>query len=398
MTLSTRTSLVLHEWERREVTLAPETVEALQLEFRAALRVLALGGGRYQLRARARVGTIVVPNLELHIRPKCGLHNLFWMLAWVYGIAEHYTELIEIEEIEDLREFLLCILTERIELLLRRGLRRGYVEQTDELPVLRGRLDVERHIRRGPAAGLSLPCRFEEYTADLAFNQVIAFTLRSVGTSNHSLLAARLRRLRGALGHLERRRFVSADFDKFEYDRLTQDYRPIHALCRILLDATGGEQNQGALPIGSLLVNMNGLFEQFIGTWLDAHLREPWSVRGQLTRRLDVGGELFVRPDLILYENGRPMLVADTKYKMGTEGIPAREDAYQALAYCRALRVRTCVLLYPDRAGLRRFEISDRENVLASDGLELAQPIEAIEASMVALAARLVGEVAQARR
>lgn len=386
--------LTLREWERLDIALPRATVDALQHDFKPAVQVLPLGNGRYQLRAQARVGSIVVPELELHIRPKCGLRNLFWMMASVYGITQHYAELVEVEAIDDVREFLLCILTERLELLIRRGPRRGYVEQADHLPVLRGRLDFDRHISRGPTVSLTLPCRFDEFTPDLAFNQVIAFTLRSIGTSSHLLLDARLRRLRHAFGQLTPRRFTTTDFDAFEYDRLTEHYRPIHALCRILLDATGGEHEQGSLPIGSLLVDMNRLFERFIATWLSANLPDPWTVRTQTHRPLDLGGALVMYPDLVLCRFGKPVLAADTKYKVESGGVPKREDAYQALAYCRALEVRTCVLLYPDRTGIRRFDVADRANAILSDGVDLGQDVDAIELGLHALARRLQAQVA----
>jgi 5-methylcytosine-specific restriction endonuclease McrBC regulatory subunit McrC len=53
------------------------------------------------------------------------------------------------------------------------------------------------------------------------------------------------------------------DFDHLVYDRLSAHYEPIHALCRLILRCRGAEDDQGALPMGSFLVNMNALFEKF---------------------------------------------------------------------------------------------------------------------------------------
>jgi hypothetical protein len=78
------------------------------------------------------------------------------------------------------------------------------------------------------------------------------------------------------------------------------------------------------------------------------------------------------------------------KYKVGRSGVPDPGDAYQALAYCRALDVRCSVLLYPDRANSRHFVFRDRANEILTDGIVLAQPVEAVERSMTALTHRLV--------
>ncbi len=385
-----RTSLVLREWERREIELDPPTVEALGLEFSHALELLPRGGGRYRVRALSRVGSIVVPDLEIRIRPKCGLRNLFWMLAWTHGLAEHYPELVAIEEVDDIREFLLSILTDQVELLVRRGLRRGYIEEAGDSPMLRGRLDFDRHMRRAHTARLSLPCRYEEYTADLPFNQVIGHTLRRVGTSEHPPLAARLRRLRVAFAHLGTRHFVSSDFDRFEYDRLTEHYRSIHALCRILLDARGGEDVHGELSVGSLLVDMNLVFERFVAAWLAANLPDPWRVTTQAGRSLDVGGKLSIIPDLLLTRGAELQVVADTKYKAGSRGTPENTDAYQALAYCRALGVRSCVLIYPDHVPRLRFVVTDGKNEILTKGVTLDGSVPEIEASMQRLCDGLI--------
>lgn len=384
--------LTLQEWSRQDVVLAPASVERLESEFGHALEITPRGGDRYRARATSFVGSIVLPDLEIRILPKCGTRNLFWMLAWAYGLAEHHPELVDVEEVEDLREFLLSVLTEQVERLVRRGIRSGYVEQNDDLPSLRGRLDFDRHLRQQQRADLRLPCRFEEYTDDLSMNQAIAHTLRTVGGSEHPLLSLRLRRLRLALAHLSRRSFKGTDIADFEYDRLTESYRPIHALCRILLDARGGESGEGELPIGSLLVNMNMVFEKFVAAWLMFHMPAPWSLRTQASGSLDVAGRLPIVPDLVVFRDGEPVVVADTKYKMRTRGTPHSTDAYQALAYCRALGVKRCVLLYPDVERSHRFVVVDGENEIVADGLRLDGPTEEIEAHAWALMRRLLAE------
>lgn len=380
----------LREWEQLEVSLSEAEVGTLTTEFRRAVMVRVAGPGRYRVRARAYVGTIVTSSLEVRIVPKCGLRNLLWMLGWAHGVAQHFDQTVDLQAIDDPREFLLAIFAEQVHRLVRSGVRRGYVEAADDLAVLRGRLDLDRHLRRVPSTALRIACRFEDYTADLPINQVVADTLRRIGTSEHGPTAGRLRRLRQAFAGLARRRFSPTEIDVLEYDRLTAHYRPIHALCRILLEATGIEHEDGELPMGSILLDMNRLFERFVAAWLDEHLPEGWKVRPQVSRTLDRGQTLNMYPDIVLERWGRPRVVVDTKYKIETRGVPARDDAYQALAYCRALELSTCVLVYPDRDRPRRFVVADGCNEIRTDGFLLDRGVDEIERGLVALRDRLL--------
>ena len=235
----------------------------------------------------------------------------------------------------------------------------------------------------------TLPCRFEDYTADLPLDQVIRYTLHRVGNTGEPGLDRRLRRLRSAFTSATLKTVRASELSDVTYDRLTRHYEPIHALCRLILDALGAEID-GALPMGSFLVDMNRLFERFVAAWLSEHLPPPWSLATQLHTPLDRAGRIRLAPDLVLQHRDRVAVVADTKYKLAG-GVPDPHDLYQALAYCRALRIPNAVLVYPDlRAPARPIVVRDGENVLHVDGIELDREWSDVEEQMSGLLHRLL--------
>jgi 5-methylcytosine-specific restriction enzyme subunit McrC len=384
-------SIVLREHEAREERLADEDVRYLQQHFAKVIGVRPTSTrGRWRLQTRAVVGTIVAPGVELRIRPKCGTKNLFAMLSHAHGLAKLRPELVHQVADEDLREVLVLILVQHVEALVRTGLRRGYVENTARLGVLRGRLLLDEQLRTPPGRTTTLACRYEDYTADLPLNQVIAYTLSQLGLTGASALDQRLRKLRVSFSRLTPRRFRPVDLDQFVYDRLNVPYEVIHGICRLILEARGAEDGRGALPMGSLLVNMDTLFQSFLARWLEQHLPAPWRVRAQGRASLDGHGRFRMYPDLQLYRGPTLRLVADTKYKLH-HGDPSSADLYQALAYCRALRLRTAVLVYPDleQPGAQLI-VADGANELRTDGVDLARPWVAVEQGMQRLMARLL--------
>lgn len=384
-------SIVLREHEAREERLGDEDVRYLQQHFSKVLGVRPTSTcNRWRLETRAVVGTIVAPGVELRIRPKCGTRNLFAMLSYAHGLAKLRPELVHQAEDEDLRELLVLILTQHVETLVRVGLRRGYVEQSARLGMLRGRLLLDEQLRTSPGRNTTLACRYEDYTADLPLNQVIAYTLSQLGSTNARDLDRRLRKLRVSFRRLTPRRFRFTDFDQFVYDRLNAPYEVIHGICRLILEARGAEDGPGALPMGSFLVNMDSLFQSFMAKWLEKHLPPPWRVRAQGRESLDGHGRFKMYPDLLFHHGPTLRLVADTKYKLH-RGDPSSADLYQALAYCRALSLRTAVLVYPDlhQPGAQ-LVVADGANELRTDGVDLAQPWTAVEQGMHRFMTRLL--------
>ncbi|MFW6031353.1 MAG: McrC family protein, partial [Myxococcota bacterium] len=340
--------LRLSEFESRPVELTAEAVAYLHATFPHQLDVAATGEpGRYLLTAKHHVGSIRGPDLEIRIEPKVGTAGLFHMVGYAHGLLDLGRERIEHDRSDDLYDILLLVLAGYLEELVLGRLRRGYVERSEDLPVVRGRLLIDQVLRRLAATSLRVPCRHEEFTADLPHNQVIRHALEALPLPRDVALARRIRRLRGTFRFATRKRFVPSDIDAFHYDRLTDHYEPIHRLCRLLLEASGVGEREGGHPFATFLIDMNKLFERFVAEWLRAHLPNEYTVDTQVHGYLDMGRQIPIRPDLVLRRRGHTVLVADTKYKRAKDGGPGAADAYQLLAYCRALGIRTGLLIYP---------------------------------------------------
>lgn len=142
--------------------------------------------------------------------------------------------------------------------------------------------------------------------------------------------------------------------------------------------------------MGSFLVNMDALFQSFMAKWLETNLPPPWRVQAQGKASLDGHGRFRMYPDLLLYHGPTRRLVADTKYKLH-RGDPSSADLYQALAYCRALKLWTAVLVYPDldQPG-KALVVADGANELRTDGVDLARPWATVEQGMQRLMGRLL--------
>ena len=142
---------------------------------------------------------------------------------------------------------------------------------------------------------------------------------------------------------------------------------------------------------------MNGLFERYVGAVL-MRAAAGWGVqvREQERHALDVRGEVPLRPDVLLYARGNPLLIVDAKYKLEA----AQADLYQMLAYCHALGLSQAVLVHPlseqapsgsvairgpgdVRVHYLALELRGGPAVLEANGQSLACKVEALLDSLV---------------
>jgi hypothetical protein len=77
-----RLTITLREFEKKELTLDARQVRDLAASTAASLQLGVTAKGRYQLKAGNQVGTVVLPSLNVLIRPKVDIPDLFFLLSY----------------------------------------------------------------------------------------------------------------------------------------------------------------------------------------------------------------------------------------------------------------------------------------------------------------------------
>lgn len=311
-----------------------------------------LNGRRWRLSPQGWVGFLPLPGHPgLSLQPSVPLGNIFHMLEYAYDLTS-FRMLPGLFDAQSIREFfdrLARILVRRVLDRVSRGLYRAYEAKEEPLALVRGRLDMAR-ICREPATCL-LPCIYQEHTPDVEENRIIAWTLRVLCCSRLSQECAVLVRQadRTLRGTVTLRPYVASDCVGRVYNRLNEDYRVLHSLCRFFLDNTGPTQQLGETAMVPFLVNMAALFERFVARWTRQNLPPEYRLQEQETLNVDEEGTLSMRIDLVLYLRvvNRPLCVLDTKYKL--HGTVENDDYNQVVAYALNRQCGDAMLIYPKR-------------------------------------------------
>lgn len=305
----------------------------------------------WELTSQGWVGYIPLSNhLGLSLKPKVSLGNLFRMLEYAYDLEsfKFLPGLFDAQSLEEFYERLASVLARRILDRGRKGLYREYLSYEEQLPYVSGRLDLQPMVRE--PWKVRPRCHYQEHTADIEENQILAWTLSVIGRSGlcTERVSPQVRRAYHLLqSAVSLQPFRARDCVGRLYNRLNDDYHPLHALCRFFLEHGGPAHNLGDRTMLPFLVDMALLYERFVAEWLRAHLPTDLKLKSQERIDIDAAGRIQFKADLVLYDaaTDTPVCVLDTKYK--NPNSPATGDIAQVIAYAEAKGCRHAFLIYP---------------------------------------------------
>ena len=364
-----RQSIVVREYETAVVKASAQA--ARDLVAAAGDRISVGFGaepGTVAVTAGHHVGTVVTPDVELLIRPKVRLVNLFTMLSVGMPANAWRPEQFAYGEDRNLLPALAAFFARTLERALATGLRRDYRPERERLVALRGRIDLAGQFRH-PGVVSPLACAFDEYTADIDENRYLRAAVR------HLLRVPGIRAETRKLLQFELTRFedvsdvaIDPDLaDRLRFTRLNRHYEPAIRLGALVLRNLTLIDRAGAADAASFLLDMNDLFQRWVTDRLRATLRGRLVVKPEPTVHLGQGRRIAMNPDLTFLDGGSTVYVADVKYKLTGSGIGRSSDYYQLLAYTTAMNLPEGLLIYCQDDG----SIPEREVVVHHAGKRL---------------------------
>jgi 5-methylcytosine-specific restriction enzyme subunit McrC len=354
--------------------------------------------GDFHVKAQQYVGTIVLPELHLLIRPKVTMENLLHVLgiglpatAW---LPDHFPYAI----IRDLLAAFSEYFTRATRAAVAKGLLRSYREESERVPALRGRLDFPVLLGQ-PARGYPLPCVFDEYTADILENRVLRSAIRRLLRLSGvpPLTRASLLQLLGRFDEVADEPVNLDLVDRIVFTRLNAHYEVSVKLATLILRGATLSDLPGGAAASAFLIDMNDVFQKFLTAKLTDSLRGRLGVVPEPRHNLAEKGQVLMYPDLVFQSGGRVVYVGDAKYKLTTTGRAMSPDYYQLLAYTTALHLDEGVLIYCQADGPvppRMIEVRYAGKRLWTGAVSLSGKRKEIDASVRELGEWIVGRLA----
>lgn len=365
---------------------------------RATLYPAGRRNGVERLRVGNHIGVLATPNGSLEILPKLArvgegmpgrevegaeLRNVVKrMLATVLDLNFRQTGPASQDREDTLFEWFITVFLSKALRLVHRGLRSSYETLEDNLPVLRGRLVLNQHLRRNAADTSRLYVRFDEFTPNRPENRLMHAALRRAWSASRDADNRRLaRELMAAFADVPPSTNVETDFKAWRLERGADHYLGLREWCHALLSPYATAPTRGELNFESFLFPADVLFERYVAERMYQALPKATEDGGRITMDTQViGKSLFskdgsrpfgrrydLRPDIVISrqrqgQQHKELLICDTKWKLyeGTDrsGTTSSADLYQLYVYASYWGAVTgstvqVALIAPKSPGLR---------------------------------------------
>ena len=271
---------------------------------------------------------------------------------------------------ENLLEILISLFVSKLTDVVRQGMPRRYVGCEEDLPVLRGRLDLTRQFTALVGNAQKLACRYDTLSPNIAINQIMKAAIsRLINVSQSNENKRRLCELAFTYADIADMPVTALPWHELVLDRTNARWRELINLATLLLGNRFQTTSGGAGRGFSLLFEMNTLFEEYVARMLKrAFAGSGLSVHaqgGRLYCLKDIGSNLqrfMTKPDILVKRGASVELVIDTKWKRLSARIDdpkhgvSQADVYQMMAYGRIYQCPQLMLLYPYHTELQQPE------------------------------------------
>lgn len=208
---------------------------------------------------------------------KVAVANLYHMLAYAWQHLDlDWWNAADSADLPDPQNLLARLLVSGAGWIVHRGLDRGYVERTEELAGIRGRVDLDVSLQRMLLQRGRAECRFDELETDLLQNRLLKTTMLQL-TNVHGLdggLRIALHRLAHAMSGVSLVRIHAGLFREVRIHGGNKHYGPVLQLCELIHGNLLAEPSSGKMTIRDFTQDerqMGHLFQAFVASYWKRH-------------------------------------------------------------------------------------------------------------------------------
>lgn len=205
------------------------------------------------------------------------IKNLFYMLCYAWNVLAVADDMkVGTDDFDDAYNLLSRVFSYGIGKLIRQGFHRSYIENTEELSTLRGKIQVQESMSKLTAQRKKLICSYDEYSTNDLFNQILKCTMDSL-IKNPNVNTATKRNLKKQIVFFEGISSVpptKTNRQKLIFNRNNVTYKLLINIAVMLYDNTTVSEEDGNNTFKDFYrqEQMHKVFEMFILNFYKIHL------------------------------------------------------------------------------------------------------------------------------
>ena len=225
---------------------------------------------------------------------------------------------MRLREFENVAELCAAILAKGVSLQLKRGLGREYIENTESLSSLRGRIEISESIKTRSTMKRQLICSYDDFSENSYMNRIIKTTMELLLHADIAKTRKKeLRKLLVFFGNVDLLDVHMINW-RIQYNRNNQTYRMLIAVCFLVVKGLLQTNTDGSTRLMDFLdeQRMCRLYEKFILEYYRKEHPELTASDSQIPWALDdgVGDMLPIMQTDIMLSQGSKVLIIDAKY------------------------------------------------------------------------------------
>ena len=247
------------------------------------------------------------------------IRNIYYMLSYAFQVlSEQGYKNIETEQFDNVAELCAAILSKGVSLQLKRGLGREYIEATESLSSVRGRIEISESIKTRSLLKRQLICSYDDFSENSYMNRIIKTTMELLLHSDIAKTRKKeLRKLLVFFGNVDLLDTHAINW-KIQYNRNNQTYRMLISICYLVIKGLLQTNTDGTTRLMDFLdeQRMCRLYEKFILEYYRKEFPQLSASASQIPWALDDGiGEMLpvMQTDIMLSRNSQ-VLIIDAKY------------------------------------------------------------------------------------
>lgn len=220
-------------------------------------------------------------NTELNKKNSIPVKNVYYMLVYAHDCIDHNQAQVEDlskEKFDNVLDILAYVLKGAVAQQVKRGLHKDYVPLTEDLPLLRGKLDIQGTIKLQMAQKQKLSCEYDEYSANNIHNQILKSTMhyliRAGGVKDDTK-----RVFRSTLRYFSEVDIIDITairWDIIRYGRNNLPYDFLHKICRMIIENMLISTQSGDVKFRNFFdeKRMAHIFEKFVLKYYQTHYEQ----------------------------------------------------------------------------------------------------------------------------
>ena len=258
------------------------------------------------------------------------IYNIYYMLAYAFddskmnNIEESKVTTEKFNHIYDLFSFMLSNVTGR---LIKRGLFKNYIDESDELNTIRGKINISESIKKNTFMNKKLVCEYDDYSENNYLNQIIKTTIYYLLSSNKitKKYSDDLKKVFSLLNTIDTLNNVSLiRWDSIIYNRNNRNYKFIINLCYLIINGLLVNKSDGTVELMDFIneKTLSSLFESFVRKYYQVEYKGKLvaggeSINWQIDKEYENNKMIDLLPQMhtdITLKNKNKELIIDTKF------------------------------------------------------------------------------------